>query len=120
MSPALIGYAVVSLRRLLSISVSSSRSRSSSSTRSPLRWEQSASHNNFIERFHGTLKQRTKVMRGMKNPDTARLLLDGWLMHYNYFRPHESLRGKTPAEAAQVGFPYKNWRDIVMDGLPRP
>ena len=80
----------------------------------------SPSHNNFIERFHGTLKQRTKVMRGLKSPTTASLVLDGWLMHYNYFRPHESLRGKTPAEAAQVGFPYNNWKDIVMDGLPQP
>ena len=80
----------------------------------------SPSHNNFIERFHGTLKQRTKVMRGLKSPTTARLVLDGWLIHYNFFRPHESLRGKTPAEAAQVGFPYSNWKDIVMAGVPRP
>jgi len=80
----------------------------------------SATHNNFIERFHGTLKQRTKVMRGMKNPDTARLLLDGWLIHYNYFRPHEGLGGKTPSEAAQIDFPYKNWKDVVLAKLPRP
>ena len=79
-----------------------------------------ASHNNVIERFHGTLKQRTKVMRGMKSPETARIVLGGWLIHYNYFRPHEGLRGKTPAEAALVEFPYKSWKDIVMDGVPRP
>lgn len=78
----------------------------------------SETHNNVIERFHGTLKQRTKVMRGMKNRDTARLVLDGWLIHYNYFRPHEGLVGQTPAEAANIAFPYKNWKDVVMDGMP--
>jgi len=80
----------------------------------------SDTHNNVIERFHGTLKQRTKVMRGMKNKDTARLVLDGWLIHYNFFRPHESLGGKTPSEAAQMAFPYKNWKDVVLAGLPKP
>lgn len=77
------------------------------------------SHNNIIERFHGTLKQRTKVMRGLRTPNTDRLVLDGWLIHYNYFRPHESLQGKTPAEAAQMDFPFKSWKDVVMDGVPR-
>ena len=80
----------------------------------------SPTHNNFIERFHGTLKQRTKVMRGMKNRDTARLVLDGWLIHYNFFRPHEGLDGKTPSEAAAMGFPYKNWKDIVLAEVPQP
>jgi len=68
---------------------------------------------NLIERFHGTLKTRTKVMRGLKKPETALLLLDGWLIHYNYFRPHEALDGKTPAEKAGVEYPYKNWLDVV-------
>jgi len=68
---------------------------------------------NLIERFHSTLKTRTKVMRGLKKPETALLLLDGWLIHYNYFRPHEALKGKTPAEKAGVEYPYKNWLDVV-------
>jgi transposase-like protein len=71
---------------------------------------------NLIERFHSTLKQRTKVMRGLQNLQTARLLLDGWLMHYNFFRPHETLNGRTPAQAAELAFRYASWRDVVMDG----
>jgi transposase-like protein len=67
-----------------------------------------------IEQFHGALKQRTKVMRGLRNPTTAKIVLDGWLIHYNYFRPHEGLRGKTPAEAAEIRFPYKSWQDIIV------
>jgi len=68
---------------------------------------------NLIERFHGTLKDRTKIMRGLKDVDTARLFTQGWLLYYNYLRPHESLRGRTPAQVAGVQYPYRNWQDIV-------
>ncbi len=71
---------------------------------------------NLIERFQGSLKDRTKVMRGLKSVKTARLLLDGWLVHYNFFRPHEALKGKTPAEKAGIKFLYKNWLDVVRQG----
>jgi len=73
---------------------------------------------NLIERFHGTLKDRTKVMRGMKTVKTARLILDGWLVYYNFFRPHESLNDKTPAEVAGIKFPFKNWLDVVKSQSP--
>ena len=71
---------------------------------------------NIIERFHGTLKARTKVMRGLKTQETAELITDGWLIHYNYFRPHQALKDKTPAEKAGIKFPFKNWLDIVKGG----
>lgn len=67
----------------------------------------------LIERWHGTLKDRTKVMRGLKTKETAQLILDGWLMHYNFFRPHESLDGKTPAQKANIKFPHANWQSII-------
>jgi len=73
---------------------------------------------NLIERFHGTLKDRTEVMRGMKTVRTARLILDGWLIYYNFFRPHESLKDKTPAEVAGIEFPFKNWLDVVKSQSP--
>jgi putative transposase len=69
---------------------------------------------NLIERFHGTLKARTKIMRGMQNRETARLIMDGWLVHYNFFRPHEALGNKTPSEVAKAKFPYSNWKDVVL------
>jgi len=70
-------------------------------------------NSNIIERFHGTLKQRTKVMRGLKRMDTARFLLDAWLVHYNNFRPHETLKDRTPAEAAGSDYPYRDWSDVI-------
>lgn len=74
---------------------------------------------NLIERFHGTLKAHTKVMRGIQNKETATLITDGWLIHYNFFRPHEALNYKTPAYVAKADFPYKSWKDVVIGGNPK-
>ena len=71
---------------------------------------------NLIERFHGTLKSRTKVMRGMQNRETAKIILGGYLTHYNFFRPHQALGGRTPAQAAGIRFPYSNWVEVVRGG----
>ncbi len=68
---------------------------------------------NLIERFHGTLKERIKVLRGFKTWDTAELILSGFLIHYNFFRPHMSLKNKTPAEVAGIKTAIKTWEDIV-------
>ena len=68
---------------------------------------------NIIERFHGTLKDRTKVLRGFKTIETAELILEGFLVHYNFFRPHMTLKNKTPAEVARIRTPYKTWTDLV-------
>jgi len=68
---------------------------------------------NLIERMHGTIKSRTKVMRGLHTPKSARLFMDGWLVHYNFFRPHMSLKDRTPAQVANIRFPFRNWKDIT-------
>ena len=68
---------------------------------------------NIIERFHGTVKERTKVMRGLRTIETARKFLDGWLVHYNFFRPHTSLKDMTPSLKAGIKFPFRNWKDVV-------
>jgi transposase-like protein len=72
----------------------------------------------MIERFHETLKQRTKVMRGLKNMESAIGFIAGWLVHYNYLRPHTALNDKTPAEMTGIEYPYKNWADIIRKHKP--
>ncbi|MBN2240935.1 MAG: IS1/IS6 family transposase [Dehalococcoidales bacterium] len=72
------------------------------------------SSNNFIERFHGTLKSRTKVMRALRNKETLKKFTDGWLVHYNFFRPHMSLNDMTPAMAAGIRFPFRNWKEVTQ------
>jgi hypothetical protein len=70
---------------------------------------------NLIERFQGSLKDRTKVLRGLKKPETARKFIEGWLIHYNYFRPHISLKGKTPAQKAGIKLSTNDWLDVVRE-----
>lgn len=71
-----------------------------------------------IERFHGTVKARTKVMRDLKNLETAHDFVAGFLAFYNYLRPHESLGNKTPAEAAGIAYPYGNWSELISKYKP--
>lgn len=68
---------------------------------------------NLIERFHSTIKERTKIIKGFKSFDSAELLMDGFLIHYNFFRPHMSLANKTPAEVAGINLAVKNWTELV-------
>jgi putative transposase len=74
--------------------------------------------NNIIERLHGTLKDRTRCMRGLKAYDSTKLLLEGWSVHYNCVRPHQSLGGKTPAQAARMNVP-NNWKGLIDQATKR-
>ena len=70
-------------------------------------------NNNLIERLNGTIKERTKVMRGLQSVESARALLGGWTIHYNYFRDHEGLRNRTPATVAGIKTDVKQWDDVA-------
>ena len=56
-------------------------------------------NNNIVERLNGTVREREKVMRGMKGDETAEELMNGFRTYYNFIRPHMSPNGQTPAEA---------------------
>jgi hypothetical protein len=73
----------------------------------------------LIERWHGTLKDRTKTLRGLKSIESANEFLDGYLIYYNYIRPHESLEGRTPAEKAKLVYPSKSWVEINHKATPQ-
>lgn len=79
---------------------------------SPFRVLSSGESTSQIERFHGTIKDRTKVMRSFRDLETLHQFMDGYLVYYNYFKPSEALNGKTPAESAKVDYQIKNWKDL--------
>jgi len=74
--------------------------------------------NNIVERLHGTLKDRTRCMRGLKSYDSTKLLLEGWNVYYNCIRPHQSLGGKTPAQAARMNIP-NTWKGLIDEATKR-
>lgn len=80
-------------------------------------------NNNPVERLHGTLKDRTKPMRALGSSrrgskykiETVEYVLKGWDVHYNFIRPHSSLKGKTPAEVAGVNIELNDgWGDLIQ------
>lgn len=69
--------------------------------------------NNVLERMHGTIREREKVMRGLKVDETPILPLNQ--IYYNFIRPHLALDGKTPAEVAGVGVDGENkWISLIQ------
>ena len=68
--------------------------------------------NQLIERWHGTLEDRITPMRGLKSPRTQ--VPRGIAIDYNFLRPHLSLDGRTPAQAAQIDLPFNDgWGNLL-------
>jgi transposase-like protein len=70
--------------------------------------------NNIVERLHGTLKDRTRPMRGLKDFESTKSILEGYSVHYNFVRPHQSLKGKTPAQASGINI-KNDWHLLVKE-----
>jgi len=78
------------------------------------------SNTNLIERFHETLKMRTRVFKKFRNIEDIRLLTDGWLVYYNFFKQNEGVGDIPPAQAMSQVIPFKDWNDVVRNELLIP
>jgi transposase-like protein len=72
-------------------------------------------NNNIVERVHGTIRERLKVMRGLDHDESAKTMLEGNRIYYNYLRPHQALNGKTPAEKAGIDLQLEGnkWEELI-------
>lgn len=71
-------------------------------------------NNNKQERINGEIRDREKVMRGLKSEDTP--VLPGYQIFHNYIRPHQALKGKTPAEACGIEVVGENkWITLIQN-----
>lgn len=71
-------------------------------------------NNNKMERMNGEIRDREKVMRGLKKKDTP--ILMGYQIYHNFMRPHEGLNGDTPAERAGIKIEGENkWVTIIQN-----
>jgi putative transposase len=71
-------------------------------------------NNNKMERLNGEIRDREKVMRGLKKPDTP--VIPGYQIYHNYVRPHEALDGKTPADACGIEVQGENkWLTLIQN-----
>ncbi len=65
------------------------------------------------------VEQRTKVFQKYKDIDDIRLLTDGWLVNYKFFKQNKGCGNIPPAQAMSKVVPFKDWNDIVRaDDVP--
>ncbi len=77
------------------------------------RWKRDR-NNNKMERMNGEIPDREKTIRGLKKKRTP--ILKGYQIYHSYIRPHESLNGKTPAEACGIKVEGKNkWITLIQN-----
>ncbi len=74
--------------------------------------------NSVLERMHGSIREREKIMRGIKVDDTPIIPMNQ--IYYNFVRPHMGLNGSTPAEAAGIGIEDENrWMGLLERSTKR-
>lgn len=72
-------------------------------------------NNNHIERYNGKIKDRIKTMRGCFDSfEGGESFMNLIHIIHNFVNPHQQLKGKTPAEAAEIFLPMKKNRLLSL------
>lgn len=70
--------------------------------------------NNKMERLNREVRDREKVMRGLKKVSTN--VLPGYQLYHNFVRPHEGIGEVTPAEKCGVKIESENkWVTLIQN-----
>ena len=73
--------------------------------------------NIWVERLHNTIRQRTQNFRGFHGSvESAYSLMKGIEIFYNFVKPHEALKGKTPSELAIPSLQFQTpnrWLELI-------
>jgi hypothetical protein len=67
-----------------------------------------------MERLNGEIRDREKVMRGLKKDDSP--IIDGYRIYHNFIRGHMAFDGRTPADIASINVHGNNkWITIIQN-----
>ncbi|MEK6896639.1 MAG: DDE-type integrase/transposase/recombinase [Nanoarchaeota archaeon] len=72
--------------------------------------------NHKIERLHNTIRDRTKIMRGFHGSlESARAIMKGMEIYYNFVRKHQGIDNKTPQEEAipELSLSTNKWLSLI-------
>ena len=72
--------------------------------------------NHKIERLHNTIRDRTKIMRGLHGSlYSARAIMKGFEIYYNYVRKHQGIENKTPQQEAMrlLDLGVNKWLSLI-------
>jgi hypothetical protein len=71
-------------------------------------------NNEKTERMNGEIRDREKVVRGVKKDDNP--LVRGLQIYHNHIRPRMALEGKTPAEVARINVEGSDkWMTLIQN-----
>jgi len=72
-------------------------------------------NNNVMERVNGTMKDKIKIMRGFKSIEGANAIMSGFVVYYNFVRPHMGLDYATPAQTAgiELNLGTNRWMKLI-------
>lgn len=74
--------------------------------------------NIWVERLHNTIRQRTQNFRGFHGSvESAYAIMKGLEIYYNFVKPHEALKGKTPSEMAIPSLQFQTpnrWLELIQ------
>ena len=71
--------------------------------------------NHKIERLHNSIRERTKIFRNFKRLESAKAIMNGYEIYYNFIRKHQAI-GCCPYELALPYLKLKNknkWLDLM-------
>lgn len=75
-------------------------------------------NNNKMERLNGELRDREKVMRGLKKDDSP--IIAGMQIFHNYVRSHMGIDNETPADRAGIKINGNNkWLTLIQNASRR-
>ena len=69
-----------------------------------------------IERLHNTIRDRTKIMRGFHGSlESAKAIMKGFEIYYNFIRKHQGIDRKTPSELAipELDLSTNRWLSLI-------
>jgi len=72
--------------------------------------------NHKIERLHNTIRDRTKIMRGFHGSlESAKSIMKGMEIYYNFVRKHQGINNKTPQEEAipELTLSTNKWLSLI-------
>lgn len=73
-------------------------------------------NNNMMERLNGEIRDREKVMRGLKKEDSP--IIEGYRIYHNFIRPHMAFDGRTPADIASIKVHGNNkWKTLIQNSV---
>ena len=72
--------------------------------------------NHKIERLHNSIRDRTKIMRGFHGSlESAKAIMKGYEIYYNFVRKHQGIDNKTPQEEAilELSLSTNKWLSLI-------